>query len=431
MTQARASWALAAWMALLGSLSACSSTPDRSPAVPSFAERLRRGSLVTVEKNRDGHWVLLVDGAPYFVRGMVYQISKVGQSPEEGFRWVDWAYHDEDRNGLSDGPYGAWVDANRNNRQDEDETPVGDFQLLREMGANTIRWYHHASAGWIPNKHLLRDLYFTYGIRTAVGDFLGAKTIGSGASWEQGTDYRNPLQRQRMLESVKKMVAEHQDEPYLLLWLLGYENNWYRSRTNAAQYPEDYAKFVNEAAALIHHLDGRHPVALVNGDMGFLQEYARWTPEVDIFGANAFRGPDGFGVLWDGVRRVYDKPVLITEYGGVYASGADEEAQAAYHEGCWLDIVKHRAGGEGEGNSIGAFAAEWLDRWWAAGDPYRHAPIGSLNRLKPEQSEDSWETEHTGFCAQGDGRFSPFLRQLRKVYRVYQLELWVAGSPGS
>ncbi|MBI3088590.1 MAG: hypothetical protein HYY91_06900, partial [Candidatus Omnitrophica bacterium] len=209
MKRARASWALTAWVLLLASLPTCSFSPplrsSQSEAGPSFTDRLRRGSLVTVERNRDGHWVLLVDGSPYFVRGMAYQVSKVGQSPEEGFRWMDWAYHDENRNGLSDGPYDAWVDANRNNRQDEDEAPVGDFQLLREMGTNTIRWYHNAYPGWIPNKHLLRDLYFTYGIRTAVGDLFGARTVGSGASWEQGTDYRNPLQRQRMLESVAHM----------------------------------------------------------------------------------------------------------------------------------------------------------------------------------------------------------------------------------
>ncbi len=376
-------------------------------------------SIVTVQKDRNGEWTLLVNGEPYVIRGITYVVSKTGHSPDEGFRWVDWAYHDDDRNGLADGPYDAWVDANRNNRQDDEEAAVGDFQLMQEMGVNTIRWYHNASSNWLPNKHVLRDLSMSYGIRVAVGDLFGAD--GSG------TDYRNPLHRQQMLESITKMVREHREEPYLLIWLLGNENNWYQSRTNAAMHPELYAKFVNEAVLLIHQLDGRHPVALVNGDVGFLDEYARWTPDLDIFGANAYRGPEGFGVLWDGVRRVYDRPVVITAYGGSEAPGYNEQAQVIYHRGCWLDILKNRAGGLGAGNSLGGFAFEWLDRWWVAGDPYRQAPIGIMGSRADR--EVAWQEEYAGICGQGNGRLSPFLRQLRPVYRVYQQELWGRPSP--
>jgi beta-glucuronidase len=272
----------------------------------------------------------------------------------------------------------------------------------------------------ITHKALLRDLYATYGIRVAVGNKFGAYTIDSGASWERGTDYRDPVQQARMLESVTRMVLDHKDEPYVLLWLLGNENNYKWTNTNAEDDPSTYASFVNRAATLIHELDGHHPVALVNGDTHFLQLYQRFAPAVDIFGVNAYRGPYGFGDLWSEVKRVYDRPILITEHGGSYAPGNDEERQAAYHKGCWLDIVANQAG-SGLGNSIGGFVFAWLDEWWKAGDPTRQAAVGTTGRQG--KGEAQWSQEYCGILSQGTGRDSPFQRRLRHVYLVYR-GLW-------
>ena len=127
---------------------------------------------------------------------------------------------------LIDAPYEAWVDKNNNGRQDPDELPVGDFQLLKEMGVNAIRWLspnqpltqYDAS---LVNKPLLRDLFNRYGIRVIVCDYLGAYTIGSGASWKQGTDYTDPEQRRKMKEVLRQKVLDLKDEPFVLMWILG------------------------------------------------------------------------------------------------------------------------------------------------------------------------------------------------------------------
>jgi beta-glucuronidase len=378
------------------------------------------GTDVAISKDLSGNWRLLVDGEPYFIKGVHYRVSKIGQSPDDG-TLEDWVYYDDNGNGRSDGPYDAWVDGNRNNTQDSDELPIGDFQLLQGMGANTIRWYANDFKEQKVDKEIFRDLYRRYGIRVAIGDKLGAYTLGSGASWEQGTDYRDPEQQKRMMASVKKMVLTHKDEPYTLLWLLGNENNLRFTNTNAAQYPEVYAEFVNRVARMIHELDGKHPVALVNGDLGLLNYYAQHAPEIDIFGVNAYRGPDGFGDLWRQVKDTYDKPVLIAEYGGSYAAGNDEENQVLYHKGCWLDIVDNRAGAAGSGNAIGGFAYEWMDEWWKAGGPFQQAGVGEAGRQGV--GEVKWDQEYAGIASQGDGRHSPFLRQLRQVYYTYQ-DLW-------
>lgn len=377
-------------------------------------------SQVSVQKNSEGDWVLLVDGEPYFVKGVHYRVTKVGQSPDHK-TLEDWAFYDYNGNGKIDGPYDAWGDKNHNNEQDFDEDAVGDFRLLKEMGANTIRWYSNDFKDQQPNKQLLRDLYHGYGIRVAIGDKFGAYTIASGASWEKGTDYRDSQQQANMLESVKKMVLEHKDEPYTLLWLLGNENNLWFTNTNAAEYPEAYAQFLNKAARLIHQLDGKHPVALVNGDLKLLNYYAKFCPDIDIFGVNAYRGPDGFGGLWEEVKEIYGRPVLITEYGGSYAHGLDEERQAGYHRGCWLDIVRNRTGNKGSGNAIGGFIFEWMDEWWKAGEPYEHAKPGSTG--KQGVGDTKWDQEYAGLISQGNGEHSPFIRQLRKAYYVYR-ELW-------
>jgi len=237
-------------------------------------------SVVKVTKSSDG-WRLLVDGQPYFVKGVSYVVSKVSESAHD-HTMRDWAIVDDDHDSTNDFAEGAWVDANRNNQRDPDENAVGDFQLLKDMGVNTIRLYHHSSDDPAlialtpqqplihnaPNKELYRKLFDQYGIRIIMGDLLGAYAVGSGADWNAGTDYRDPTQRANMLKSVEVMVQDFKDEPYLLMWVLGNENNMQHSftQTNSQEYPEAFAKFVNEAARLIHKLDPHHPVCLVNAE---------------------------------------------------------------------------------------------------------------------------------------------------------------------
>ena len=376
-------------------------------------------SDIELVKDKRGQWRMRVDGKNYFIRGVDYRYSRIGESPDDG-TLRDWAGYDFDNNGKNDPAYDAWVDANKNGARDADEPAAGDFELLRRMGCNTIRWYVNDAARQAAPKALLRDLFKTYGIRVAVGDKFGAYTIGSGAAWKDGTDYRDARQQDSMLASVRRMVDEHKTEPYTLIWLLGNENNLRFTNTNAARYPLEYAQFINRAAKMIHEMDPTHPVALVNGDTQMMNYYKKYCPDVDIFGTNVYRGPKGFGSLWKEVSAQLGKPVLVTEYGGSAAHGDDEDAQAAYHRASWLDIWANRAG-HGQGNALGGIAFEWADEWWKAGEPSKHAGIGTVG--KQGVGAAGWNQEYCGITAQGDGKQSPFLRQLRKVYFMYQ-KLW-------
>jgi beta-glucuronidase len=369
-----------------------------------------------VQYNNDD-WQLMVGDKPYVIKGITYAPIKVGQSPDDG-TLKNWMEEDLNANGKIDGPYDAFVDNNKNNIQDPDEPAIGDFKLMQEMGVNTIRLYHHPLK---VNKELMRDMYNTYGIRVIMGDFLGKYTIGSGAAWNPGTDYNNAEHQKNMIASVTKMVNEFKDEPYILFWLLGNENV-YGYACNANEQPEAYFKFANEVAKIIKSIDPDHPVAICSGDILFLDKFGKDAPDIDIFGTNAYRGEYGFGALWRQVKEQTGKPVFITEFGcPSYAEGKSvdqaEELQAQYHSGSWEDMLNNMAFNGAAGNCLGGVVFEWLDEWWKAYEPAIHDTKGLWAGPFPDgYMHEEW----LGMASQGDGKLSPFLRQLRKVYYMYQ-----------
>jgi len=379
-----------------------------------------KGEKVKLVKYDSGDWQLLVDNKPFMIKGMTYGPTRVGESPDDG-TMQNWTTQDLNKNSTIDSPYESWVDKNRNNQQNEGEIAVGDFQLMKEMGVNTLRLYHQP---FKLNKEILRQIYQKYGIYILMGDFLGKYALGSGADWQEGTDYDNPEHQENMLKSVEKMVQEFKDEPYVLIWLLGNENV-YGLGCNADKKPESFFKFANKAAKRIKSLDPqKRPVAIASGDMLYLDIFAKNCPDIDIFGANCYRGRYGFLDFWDEVKRVADKPAMITEYGtSSYAKGYSQEEsesyQAQYHKDCWADILCNSSGFNA-GNALGSVAFEWLDEWWKAYEPAYHDKKGvAAGPFLDGYYHEEW----FGICGQGNGMNSPYLRELRPAYFVYK-ELW-------
>ncbi|MFH1767892.1 MAG: glycoside hydrolase family 2 TIM barrel-domain containing protein [Candidatus Omnitrophota bacterium] len=377
-------------------------------------------SKIKLVKYESGDWQLLIDGKPAMIKAVTYAPTPVGQSPDEG-SLSDWTVLDSNNNGLLDGPYEAWVDRNGNNLRDDNEPVVGDFQLMKDMGVNAIRMYHQP---FELNKKVFGKMHDKYGIYVIIGDFLGKYTLGSGAAWQEGTDYDNLTHQDNMLESVRRMVIEFKDEPYVFMWLLGNENV-YGLGCNADKKPESFFKFANRAAKLIKELDPyKRPVAIASGDVIYLDLFARECPAIDIFGANAYRGRHGFLGLWDEVKRVVDKPVMLTEYGSPsYAQGYSQkeaqEYQAVYHENAWQDI-RDNSCGYGAGNALGGIVFEWLDEWWKAYEPGYHDKKGvAAGPFLGGYYREEW----FGLCGQGEGTSSPFLRHIKDSYFTYK-RLW-------
>ena len=395
---------------------------------------------VKLVRFKNGHWQLQIDGKPFLIKAVAYTPTPVGMTPDRGYDLGSWQKSDLNNNEKIDAAYDSWVDKNKNNIQDPDEKTVGDFALMKEMGVNTIRLYHHAM-----NKELLRELYRNYGIRVIMGDFLGMYGVGSGAEWYKGTDYTDPVQQEKMKESVRNMVMEYKDEPYVLMWMLGNESNYGEVGnpdpksgkvgfgSNARRQPEAHYKFVNEVAGMIKSIDPSRPVGFSNGDVVTIDVLSKNFSNIDIFGSNVYRGNRGFGrSFWEDARDFLDKPVLVTEFGcPSYYSSRDtelaEEKQAEYHQAAWEDIVYNSAG-SGFGNAIGGVVFEFVDEWWKAGpppqfNPSAHETVGQFQADFP----DGWmHEEWLGLVSQGDGSKSPYLRQLRKSYEYYK-EAWNKG----
>lgn len=400
-----------------------------------IVERRGKGKVQLV-KFANGHWQMLVDGNPLVVKAVTYGATRVGTGPHtDPIYYTRWMREDTNQNGIIDSPYEAWVDANGNGQQDKDEPPVGDFRLMQDMGVNAVRVFlpNNPIDAYDPslvNKPLLREMAEKYGIYLIAGDSLGAYTVGSGASWEEGTDYRDPEQRRKMKEVVRAKVMDLKDEPFVLMWVLGNENNMNAdylghnaTRTNAAVHPQAYAEFLNEAAEMIHELDPDHPVAVGNVELGLAEYYRRYAPAIDIFGINSYRGLAGFGDLWLEAQKQFDRPILITEFGSdAYFTdkGEDEDQQMVYFRGNWRDIAFHLAGGPSTGNAVGGVVFEYVDEWWkdAFGDPEdRHNPAAQFSMPFADGMENS---EWYGIVSQGTGQHSPFERRLRKAYYYFK-----------
>jgi hypothetical protein len=382
-----------------------------------------RGNVRFVRWN-NGDWQVRVNDRPFLIRGISYFPTPVGRSPDWGYKpHADWMAADENRNQKADGPFDSFVDANGNNRQDADEPAIGDFRLLEDLGVNAVRLYHHGG-----NKELLRTLHRDHGIKVLMGDLVGAYTIGSGADWESGTDYGDEKQLEKMRESVRKMVKEHKDEDYVLMWVLGNENN-YGLGNNLRKNPEAYYRFINSLARMIHSLDSTRPVAICNGDLDFLDLISAECGDVDVLAVNAYRGKNGMGEsFWSSIRDIWKKPVLVSEFGcpaynGEQSAEDAQNTQAAYLLSNWKDIERHSAGSK-TGNAIGGVLFEFVDEWWKAGPSYEAAVQDKTPQTKGPFHGGWIYEEWLGLTTQGSGESSPFLRQLRPSYLAFKSGPW-------
>ena len=300
-----------------------------------------------IKKLKNNHYQLVVDAKPFVVKGVCYNPAPIGQNHE-----YDW-----------------WSDPNK--------PWLVDGKLMQEMGINAIRVYQ---PGENPEsvKQVIRDLYNLYGIRTILGSWLGF--------WEYPCPfYADKDFQDRVKKQVLEMVGLYKDEPGVLMWILGNENNYsFAGRVNAWSSEEIdkepdlskqrvmrakiYYSFVNEIAKEIHKLDPNHPVALGNGELVGLDIASGLCPDIDLIACIIYRGKS-FGNIFNSLRTTFDKPILLSEFGAdaydASKNKEDQNMQAFFLEAQWRQIYKNLAGNkEGAGNCIGGVMFEWTDEWW-------------------------------------------------------------------
>ncbi len=299
---------------------------------------------VYIKKLKDSGYQLFVDRKPYIIKGVCYSPIPIGQNHE-----YDW-----------------WSDPNK--------PWIVDGKLMQEMGVNTIRLYQaHENSEEV--KEVIRTLYELYGIRTILGHWLGF--------WEYPCPFYGDKDFQdRIKKEVLEMVNLYKDEPGILLWILGNENNysclgqvhpWSTEEIDKEPDPAKqrlmrtkiYYSYVNDVAKEIHKIDPNHPVALGNGELIGLDVANQVCPDIDLVACIIYRGKT-FGNLFNSLKATFDRPILISEFGAdaydAYLKKEDQNIQAFFLESQWRQIFENLANHKkGVGNCLGGTIFEWSD----------------------------------------------------------------------
>jgi hypothetical protein len=213
-----------------------------------------------------GSWQLLVNGAPYQVKGLTW------------------------------GPP-ATEAAQR-------------LPELRSIGVNTVRtWGTDASS------KPLFDAAASNGIRVVAGFWLqpgGGPGSGGCVNYVTDTNYKDT-----MLGEIRRWTTEYKDNQGVLLWdvgnesVLGMQNCF--SGAELEQQRIAYATFVNDAAKAIHAIDPNHPVTSTDAWTGAWPYFARYSPDLDLLAVNSYGHI--CQVKQDWIDGHYTKPYILTEGG--------------------------------------------------------------------------------------------------------------------
>jgi len=308
---------------------------------------------IKILRNDQGGYFLLVDDKPFMMKGIGYNPTPIG----EGYDY--YLFTDENKPWAIDG------------------------KLMQEMGINCIRVYS-ASKDLDKVKEFIEYMHNNFGIYTIVSDWLGL--------WSNTyTNYADETFRNQTKDRIIKMVQALKDTKGLLIWNLGNENNytfsgtigfWTSTEIEQIQDPyqkilkkaEVYYSFVNDLAKEIKKIDTVHPVALGNGEANFLDIAAKVCPDIDALSIIVYRGKK-FGNLFDNIRRFFDKPIFLSEFGcdsyNAYKNEEDQDIQTKFIIAQWQDLYKNTiAGNNPNGNILGGIIFEWNDEWWKHNEGY-------------------------------------------------------------
>jgi hypothetical protein len=252
------------------------------------------------------------------------------------------------------------------------EALESEMRLLKEMGVNVIRQYLGIPPRWI------EYIYEKYGIYTVLNHSVGRYGMTIDGTWVSPVDYSDERFRSLVKEQMVALVQQYKDTPGFLMWLLGNENNYglYWKSNEIEDLPEAdqgdaravflYSLF-GEITDLIHAADKNHPVAIANGDVGFIEVIKEECPNIDVFGSNVYRGASSRDIF-ERVEKELGLPFMYTEFGADAFDAKrgieDTVAQAQYLQAQWQEIYEQSYGKGRVQNAIGGMIFQWSDGWW-------------------------------------------------------------------
>lgn len=374
---------------------------NTKPIVPSIGTVTNQpnsaATTVTVSDRQ-----VLVNGAPFTIRGVGYAPAPIGDDPE------------------TTPPYGDYFTSGYNAIYSR------DLPTLRRMGANTIRLW-----GW---KH---DTDHSDFLDAAYND--GVRPIHVIVSYwlDASRDISDPTVRQTIRAEFVQMVAIHKNHPAVLMWAIGNELNapWMFGDS------EDLFSLIDEMAQAAHAEEGSsyHPVTSPLADVNLINTITNRDPEVpnlDVWSVQVYRG-SSFGSLFSEYAKASAKPLVITEYGidAYDDENADEYEnigtpyQATYAKSLWIEIVANSD--VCSGGAIMAYSDEWWKGKYGQTDsthpdcpdsePSLHGACGYANGAHPDEyaNEEWW-----GVVRPIDNGANPDTIQPRAVYYTLQ-SLWL------
>jgi hypothetical protein len=291
-------------------------------------------------------WRLMVDGKPMMVFGMNWGYMPIGQN----YAWVLWHQPDDVI----------------------EEALRGEMPRMKAMGINAIRQYPDIPPKWVA------WIYDNYGIYTVVNHTMGRYGVSVNGAWIPNTDYSNPEVRAAITAEVDAVVAKYKDTRGVLMYLLGNENNYglhwtsfeaenLPTKEHDAARAEPLYSLFGEIATRIKQTDSHHPIAIANGDLGYLDLIAKHGKDIDIMGSNVYRGASSRD-LFDRIAKEFDRPFMYSEFGAdAYDAKRKREApeaQAGYLLRQWEEIYSHAHGKGRAQNAIGGLIFQWSDGWW-------------------------------------------------------------------
>ncbi|MFH0824336.1 MAG: cellulase family glycosylhydrolase [Pseudomonadota bacterium] len=328
---------------------------------------------------------VLLNGSPFFVKGVSYSPTPVGGS-------CNWS------------PYGDWFTPPWKDVHDR------DLPRIRALGANSIRvycWFAHEPDDW--NYAAWKTL-----------DFSGPKVKDHRGfldkAWNGGNKplyvlINIPLHRERtfypgqdpaliadsrnVFEFYKKTAqwaaAKYGNHPAVMGFTVGNECN----DVEAAPSHEIFWERINEIARV---LKAEAPDKLVVScwfphPSNHFVNYPRLlqNKNFDVIGVNLYDGDLSNAEFWNLFKETvldtgFGRPFLVTEFGTpacrhvskeqVVEDDETHKTQADWITTKWLDIVDHSVLKDPvNGIASGGYVFSWCDEWWKTNDIHGHGAI--------------------------------------------------------
>ncbi|MEO0604742.1 MAG: glycoside hydrolase family 2 TIM barrel-domain containing protein, partial [Myxococcota bacterium] len=229
-----------------------------------FAGALAQPHKVQVYEDEQG-FQIRVDGEPTYLFGMNWSYIPVG----ENYRYDLFAQDDEII----------------------EKALTNEMGLMKQMGVNTIRTFNLIPPKWV------EWIYDNYGIYSMVNPLVGRYGVNVDNQYIPSTPYGDPKIRQVLIDQTMEAVRPYYNTRGVLMFMLGNEANYGlvwesfeianlpkgdRQEAKARQLYSLYGEIIDQ----IHAEDDNHLVAIVNGDLQYLDVIREEAPNQDVFSAN-------------------------------------------------------------------------------------------------------------------------------------------------